>query len=125
MNGHLQDGNQCREVWKYTPGKLDEAQVGALLALAPLAPSWFCWGDKWKNADGQPKAPGNPNDMKPGNAANMETAASLDTALSKLNQAGVAGVGLALKGATSGLLLLDLGCIGTGGGGPRRRLGIC
>lgn len=103
-----QDGNQCRGVWAYTPGVLDEAQVGALRALEPMASGWFCWGDKWMNNDGQPKAPGDPNTMRKGSAASMTTTARLDKALSRLNGRQIAGVGLALQSAEPGLVVLDL-----------------
>lgn len=103
-----QDGNQCRGVWAYAPGVPDEAQVGALRALEPMAPKWFCWGDKWMNDDGQPKAPGDPNTMRKGNVANMATAASLGKASRRLSGGQIAGVGLALQSAAPGLVVLDL-----------------
>jgi hypothetical protein len=108
MNGQEQDGNECRNVWKYTPGQLSDAQVGALRALQPMAPKWFCSGDEWLNKEGKPKAPGNPSTLWKGNVANMRTAASLDIALSRLSGGQIACVGLALQSAAPGLVVLDL-----------------
>lgn len=119
-----EDGHKGRAfAFEYQQGTLDEAQVGALRALEPLASKWFCWGSQWTNAGGQPKAPGNPNTMGNGSAADMATAASLDTALSKLNGGKVAGVGLALQAADPRLVVLDMDHVRNPDTGELNRLG--
>lgn len=96
-----------RWTFEYKPGQLTEAQEGALRALSPIAPKWFCWGSKWPDREGKPKAPGNPKNLKRGCPNDMQTAGALEVALERLNWEGVAGVGLALKAADPDIVILD------------------